>query len=215
MARAQLRLVSRSRDDAPPSAPPLDDARLLAAIRSGDEAAAAELHERLRPRVERTIAALVGSADPDRDDLTQESFVQIVLSLDRWRGECSLETWAATIAARTAFKFLRHRTVVRRAFRDNGGRELERSGPSSSRQLVARDLAHRIREHLDAIDEEKAEAFVLHDVCGFDAREVAQIAGIGEAGAHARIARGRRELHARLAEDPELRDALEGWESDG
>jgi RNA polymerase sigma factor (sigma-70 family) len=211
MGRPNLRLVASRSEATPPSTPPLDDARLLAAIRTGDEAAAAELHERLAPRVGRTIAALLGSGHPEREDLSQESFVQIVLSLDRWRGECSLETWAATIAARTVFKFLRRRTVERRAFQDAGDEPPERVGPSGTRQLVARDLATRIREHLAALDEAKAEAFLLHDVCGFDAREVAAIAGIGEAAAHGRIARGRRELHARLADDPELRDALEDW----
>jgi DNA-directed RNA polymerase specialized sigma24 family protein len=73
---------------------------------------------------------------------------------------------------------------------------------------MARNIADRIRRHLQEIDTAKAEAFLLHDVCGFDAREVAGIAGISEAAAHARIARGRRELHEKLAADPELRDAL-------
>jgi RNA polymerase sigma factor (sigma-70 family) len=212
------------------SIPPVDDAQLLAAIRAGDEAAAAELHDRLRPRVDATIRALLGVNHCEHDDLAQQSFIEIVLSLERYRGECSLETWARSISARIVFKYLRRRTTERKIFRAASSRsqsEASSSGdrssspsstspsgfpdpPSSSlnRRLIAKDLADRVRTHLDTMDPAKAEAFLLHDVCGFDAREVAGIADISEAAAHARIARGRRELQALLAADPELRDAL-------
>lgn len=235
MARPVLRVLrgARTTEDAdvpPPSgmepAPPsgvesdgsrastggIDDAQLLAAIHGGDEDAAAELHDRLRPRVDLTIRSLLGVGHSEHDDLAQQSFIQIVLSLERYRGECSLETWAATITARTVFKYLRRRTVERRIFRESGAEDHDDLPGASSlrvgKQLVARDLSKRIRGHLEEMDAAKAEAFLLHDVCGFDAREVAGIANISEAAAHARISRGRRELHAKLAADPELRDAL-------
>jgi RNA polymerase sigma-70 factor (ECF subfamily) len=194
----------------------LDDAQLLAALTNGDEHAASELHDRLRPRVDATIRSLVGPGHIEHDDLAQQSFVELVLSLERYRGECSLETWAATITARTVFKFLRRRTTERKIFRAQPQPEDEVSEPPSrfslSRQVVARDMAARVREHLDTLEPGKAEAFLLHDVCGFDAREVAGIAGISEAAAHARIARGRRELQQKLSEDPELREALADME---
>lgn len=216
MPRARLRLVASEGEPlAPPSTPPVDDGRLLAAIRAGDQGAASELHDRLRPRVDRTIRALLGGGHPEHDDLAQQTFVEIVLSLERWRGECSLETWGATIAARTVWKFLRKRGLERRVFRDAGLGLAEPKAPSSARMLVARDVASRVRAHLDAMAPDKAQAFLLHDVCGFDAREVAGIAGISEAAAHARIARGRRELHERLAEDPDLRGVLLDLEDGG
>jgi RNA polymerase sigma-70 factor, ECF subfamily len=188
----------------------MEDAQLLAAVHAGDEHAASELHDRLRPRVDSTIRALLGPGHSEHDDLAQQSFVELVVSLHRYRGECSLETWAATIAARTVFKYLRRRTTERKIFQaDPDEQAVECSGPASfKRQVMARNLAERIRKHLEKIDMAKAEAYLLHDVCGFDAREVAGIAGISEAAAHARIARGRRELHERLASDPDLRDAL-------
>jgi RNA polymerase sigma-70 factor, ECF subfamily len=212
MARPLLRLVQA--DDATakvaPGTPVLDDAQLLAALHSGDEHAASELHDRLRPRVDATIRALLGPGHSEHDDLAQQGFIEIVLSLERYRGECSLETWAATVTARTVFKFLRRRTTERKIFREAREDALdEPASPASfKRQVVARNMAERIRRHLEGVDAAKAEAFLLHDVCGFDAREVAGIAGISEAAAHARIARGRRELHEKLAADPELRDAL-------
>ncbi|MBX3201917.1 MAG: RNA polymerase sigma factor [Labilithrix sp.] len=211
MPRPLLRLVATNApSEAVERTPALDDAQLLAAVHSGDEHAASELHDRLRPRVDATIRALLGPGHPEHDDLAQQSFVELVLSLSRYRGECSLETWASTIAARAVFKFLRRRTTERKIFEAVPEESrVERSSPASfRREIMARNLAARIREVLKEIDSAKAEAYVLHDVCGFDAREVAGIAGISEAAAHARIARGRRELQERLAADPELRDAL-------
>jgi RNA polymerase sigma factor (sigma-70 family) len=212
MSRALLRLVvTNAPGAAAKDTPALDDAQLLAAVHSGDEHAASELHDRLRPRVDGTIRALLGPGHSEHDDLAQQSFVELVLSLHRFRGECSLETWAASIAARTVFKFLRRRTTERKLFQRaaEDGETIETSAPGSlKRRIMARSLAEQIRKHLEVLEPAKAEAYVLHDVCGFDAREVAGIAGISEAAAHARIARGRRELHERLAADPELRDAL-------
>ncbi|HVJ88845.1 MAG TPA: RNA polymerase sigma factor [Labilithrix sp.] len=211
MPRPLLRLVTATApSEVAPKPPAPDDAQLLAAVHSGDEHAAAELHDRLRPRVDATIRALLGPGHSEHDDLAQQSFIELVLSLDRYRGECSLETWAATIAARIVFKFLRRRTTERKIFRDASDEDFVASPSPASlkRQVVARNLAERIRRHIDQLDTAKAEAFLLHDVCGFDAREVARIAGISEAAAHARIARGRRELHEKLAADPELRDVL-------
>jgi RNA polymerase sigma-70 factor (ECF subfamily) len=206
-----LRLVVKNEPHAVArSTPPLDDAQLLARVHAGDEHAASELHDRLRPRVDTTIRALLGPGHSEHDDLAQQSFIELVLSLHRFRGECSLETWAATITARTVFKFLRRRTTEKKIFQQAmEDDDAESSSPASlKRQVMARNIAERIRKHLEGIDSAKAEAYLLHDVCGFDAREVAGIAGISEAAAHARIARGRRELHEKLAADPELRDAL-------
>lgn len=184
------------------------DRSLVEAVCAGDEREAEALHDRVRPRIDRTIRALLGPGDRDHDDLVQQSFVELVLSLPRFRGDCALETWAATIAARTVFKAIARRKVERRLFAPEALDPDTSSAASMSRAVVVRDLANRIRRHLEAMDPGKAEAYFLHDVCGFDAREVASAAGITETAAFARIARGRRELQERLAQDPELSTPL-------
>ncbi len=214
MARPLLRLLKPAdpAEESRPSSsgpPPIDDAQLLAAMQSGDEDAAAELHDRLRPRVDATIRALLRPGHAEHDDLAQQSFVEIVLSLGRYRGECALETWAATVTARTVFKWIRRRTAERKVFADVPEDAPEpRSRRDLVRELETRQLAARVRQHLATLNPVKSEAFLLHDVCGFDAREIAAMSGISETAAQARIGRGRKELHRRLAEDPELAHAL-------
>ena len=80
-----------------------------------------------------------------------------------------------------------------------------------SSALAARLLA-KLRAHLASMDLVKATAYWLHDVCGYDLKEVAQITASSVSAAQTRLVRGRRELHERMAEDPELRLGLANWE---
>lgn len=210
MARAgapKLRLVARKATPVdPPSASTssLDEAELLSALLQGDEDAAAAVHDRLRPRVAATVRRLLGVNDADYEDCVQNTFVEIVRSIDRYRGDCPLEHWAARIAAHVVYKHIRRRRCERSIFAD-ATRPSERPEPmSSSRRLVMRDLIARIRTKLAGLDDDKTYAFLLHDVLGFDLAEIAQITGVSVAAAQKRLVRGRREVHAELAGDPEL-----------
>jgi RNA polymerase sigma-70 factor, ECF subfamily len=187
----------------------LDDAALVAAVREGDEDAADALYERLQAVVEGSVRRLLGPGDPEVEDCVQTAFVEIVRAVDQYRGESSLERWASTIAAHVVFKAIRRRRTERRIF-ERGGVPERPEVVSTGRRLVARDLARRIRVELDAVALEKAEAFLLHDVLGFDLREVASALNVTVAAAQKRLVRGRAEIHARLAKDTELAAALVG-----
>lgn len=191
----------------------MDDAELLTALVGGDDEAAAALYDRLRPRVAATVGRLLGATDPDVDDCVQNAFVEIVRSIDRYRGDCPLDHWASRIAAHVVYKHIRRRRVERRIF-DGPVRPSERPEPmSTTRRLVMRDLVVRIREKLSGLDEDKTYAFLLHDVLGFDLAEIAEITGVTVAAAQKRLVRGRREVHAELAADAELA-ALDGGEEE-
>jgi len=209
-ARSRLRVVPSSPDGATPRprlpAPTLDDSQLLAAMRAGEPEAATAIHDRLRPVVERAIRRLLGPRDRDHEDLAQHAMIEVVYTIDRFRGDCPLDAWAATVAAHVVYNHMRKATVERRIF--EGFRTDDEDGPASSRNLSrdtsARSTLRRVFVHLDAIDAAKSWAYVLHDVCGYDLREVAQITETTVAAAQTRLVRGRRELHERMAADPEL-----------
>ena len=191
------------------SKPLLDDAEILAGLARGDEAAVVALHDRVRTQVDVTILRVLGRRDVDHDDLAQAALIRIVQSMVRFRGECSLDTWASRITAYTVYNEIDRRRVEQRVFSAASDADLD--PPSSAdveRETVDRSTLGRIRAHLDALEKNKAWTLVLHDVCGYDLREIAEITGVSVAAAQTRLVRGRRELHARLESDPELADVV-------
>jgi RNA polymerase sigma-70 factor (ECF subfamily) len=195
------------RAPSPPTdrAPARDDSELLAALRAADPSAATALHDRVRPQVDRTITRLLGRRDPDHADLAQLAMIELVYTIDRYRGECSLDAWTSTLTARVVYKQIRKRQTERRILGTLDAEDyVARSAPSTDREAVARDLMLRVRKHLDEIDENKAWTFLLHDACGYDLQEIAQITGVSVAAAQARLVRGRREVHERIAADPDI-----------
>ena len=187
--------------------PRLDDTRLLAAIRAGDPQAATALYERSRPIVDRTVRRLLGRPDQDQPDISQQAMVEIVRSVDRYRGECPLDAWIATVAAHIVWKSLRKRKLERRVLVMDSDQEME-SPEQPARTAMLRSVIRRVKGHLEQMDEARAWAFLLHDVHGYDIREMAQIMDVSQAAAQSRLVRARKEVHQRIARDPELADAL-------
>jgi RNA polymerase sigma-70 factor, ECF subfamily len=197
-----------------PALPALDDSELLGAVRRGDSFAATALHDRLRPEIDRTIRRLVGPNDRDHSDMAQQAIIELVSTIDRYRGDCSLDWWTSSITAHVVYKQIRRRKTERRFFGSLDADLLAeaRSPSRTGHDAMLKNLIRRVLVHLEAVDEAKAWAFVLHDVCGYDVREIAKITGVSPAAAQTRLVRGRRALHERIASDPELADLLESME---
>jgi RNA polymerase sigma-70 factor, ECF subfamily len=203
----KLRLV---KGDAGTMPEPLDDARLVAAVRSGNSGMAGAFYDRTRPVVEKTVLRLLGARDSDSDDLVQVAMIELIHSLDRFRGECSLDTWSSTIAGNVVYKHIRRRSLERSIFsRELAPEEVPRS---THQQPVLRGMVDRVMRHLEAMAHERAWTFLLHDVHGYSLDEVASITGASVAAAQSRLVRGRRELHERIAGDPDLAGGLDALE---
>jgi RNA polymerase sigma-70 factor, ECF subfamily len=208
----RLRLVSRQaprkgeREAA--ASPSVDDSQLLAAMRAGDKSVASAFHDRVKPQVDRTLLRLFRRYDVDHEDLRQLALIELVITIGRFRGECSLDSWVGALTARIVFKHLRRRQAERRLF---GALEWEDAAPQSGvgPDPMVRNLMQHATLHLLSMEPNRAWAFFLHDVLGYELRELAQIMNVSLSAAQSRLVRGRRELHERFAKDPELADLLE------
>jgi RNA polymerase sigma-70 factor (ECF subfamily) len=180
----------------------------LAAMRAGDKTVASAFHDRVRPQVDRALLRLFRRYDVDHEDLRQLALIELVMTIGRFRGECSLDSWVGALTARIVFKHLRKRQAERRLF---GALEREDAAPASGvgADPLVRNLMQHASLHLQAMEPNRAWAFFLHDVLGYELRELARIMGISVSAAQSRLVRGRRELHERFADDPELADLLE------
>jgi RNA polymerase sigma-70 factor (ECF subfamily) len=205
-----LRLVPRDASTPlPVSRPVLDDQALVAAVQRGDERVASALCDRVWPQVDKTVRRLLGSRDADRDDLSQLSLIELVGTIGRYRGDCSLDSWAQTVTAHVVFKHIRRRQIERRIFADLLTDDVP-SPTHTEGNSAARELLGRVAGHLDGMNAGRAWAFVMHDVLGYDLREIATMTGASVAATQSRLVRGRRELHRLVGDDPELVELVAG-----
>jgi RNA polymerase sigma-70 factor (ECF subfamily) len=205
-----LRLVAADSAARQPTAAEVD-ADLLTAVRAGQNAAAVAFHDRVRPIVERTLGRLLGARDPDHEDLTQQALIDLVLSLERFRGECPLDAWAAVISARAAYKHIRRRKIERRLFVLSDSEGLERVDRAASNTALYRNSIRRVEKHLAGMDAKRAWTFVLHDVHGFSLKEISEITKVSVAAVQSRLVRGRKEMHQRIVEDPDLVGSMDDF----
>lgn len=192
----------------------LDDTALVAAVRSGDAAVASRFCDRVWPAVDRTIRRMLGHRDVDRDDVAQLALIELVGTIGRYRGDCSLDSWAQTITSRVIFKHIRRRRLERRIFTELLTDEIAAyaAPEQNERRAATRELLSRVGQLLDRLNADRAWAFVLHDLLGYDLREIAEMTGASVSATQTRLVRGRRELHERVAGDPDLIELVNGME---
>jgi RNA polymerase sigma-70 factor, ECF subfamily len=177
------------------------DQTIIHAVLEGDTRVAGLLYDRLYPVVDRTLVRIMGGRGSDHEDLVQQVFEQIVLTLTRRRfaGACSLSRWGAVVATNVAISSIRKRVRERR-WVDRSCAEPPSGwpAPEGERWTAERIDLRRVQEALGRMDPKKAEALVLHDVFGHQLSEIAVLTGASVAATQSRLVRGRRDLSRRL-----------------
>ncbi len=177
-----------------PSNPPTlsgagpSDAALVVAARAGERWASEALFHRYVRTVNRLAFRLMGR-DVDVDDLVQESFAQALTGLGRLQEPGAFGSWLAAIVARTAYKMIRRRQLLRRV--GLSGKE----GPIDPETMISReappDVAVELRRvygELHRLPAALRVPLVLHRIEGMQLDEVAAIVGASVATVKRRIA---------------------------
>jgi RNA polymerase sigma-70 factor (ECF subfamily) len=211
-AQRRLRLVTPPAEpgvaagvSASPESRP-DEASVLAGLERRDRDASLLFYERARPIVDRTLCRLLGARDPDYEDLAQVALYELVSTLEQFRRECPLDAWLSIVTARVVYRHIRRRRLERRFLASTSD---EHAAPVAPAAFASRQAVDRVRRHLGRMDPKRAWAFLLHDVYGYDLTQIAQIMGSSVSAAQSRLVRGRREVHERIAKDPELSNCLD------
>ena len=177
----------------------------MLAARAGNFAAFAALHRRLSPILFRRLSRLVHGAD--LDDVMQEVFLQLHVSLDRYDPTRPLINWVHRIARNVAFSHLRKRP----AELDSMGLAALQCAPDEWRRLSSRDRLRLLDAVLKQLSPEARDNFVMFAVEGLTLAEIAEICDepLNTVAARVRRARERLLLALRSREPGETSAELE------
>ena len=174
-----------------PDESPTDDAAVVRAVRGGDRAAFARLHERYAPLVHGILLARV--TPDDADDLVQDVFLHAIRKLRTLRDDACFGPWIATMTRRFAVRHYRRRrgTVPLPA-------GLASEGDDPARAGRAEDDAQRVLAVIRGLPEAYGETLVLRLVEGLSGPEIAARSGLTHGSVRVNLHRGLRLLRQRL-----------------
>ncbi len=175
-----------------------EDDALMQRAGAGDRAACGMLVQRhLRP-----VTAFAGRLLSDRDDaeeVAQETFLRLWTEAPRWRpGGAKLSTWLFRVAHNLAIDRIRRRRPTTPL---DGGIDPVDPRPDPAQAYAEDETARRVAAALADLPERQRTAIVLCHHQGLSNADAAAVLGVGVEAVESLLARGRRTLRRRLADE--------------
>ena len=201
------------------------DARLLAALRAGDEEAFAALVRRHHASMKR-VARMYVSTDAVAEEVVQETWLAAIAGLERFEQRATLKTWLFHILTNKAkTRGVRERRTVPFASLAGGDEpavspdRFQRDGDAwpghwatpprpwedPERRLQSLEARERLREAIAALPSAQQAVLTLRDVEGLEAEEVCALLDLTPGNQRVILHRAR----------AKVRDALEQWFDEG
>jgi RNA polymerase sigma-70 factor, ECF subfamily len=191
----------------------VDETTLIAALRSGDEAAFARLVDQHTPSVLRVARGYVPSHEI-AEEVVQETWIALLKGVAKFEGRSSLRTWLFTVMINIAkARGIRERrdadaamlafaggTVDPARFRTGDDpwpghwKEGEEPSPfpdTPEGSVLGNELVDIARRELDKLPERQRTVVTLRDMRGFDSAEVCELLDITMANQRVLLHRGR------------------------
>jgi len=175
----------------------IGDHELVARHRQGDTDAFGEIYRRHAGRLYGVAYRMVGHAG-EAEDLLQEIFLQAHRKLGGFKGQSALATWLYRLAMNHCLDHLRSKAS--RMSRATGSLDVDEvpppAAPAGAVELTVSRLD--LERAIAQLPEGCRAAFLLHDVEGFEHREVAEMLGIAEGTSKSQVHKARLRLRATL-----------------
>lgn len=188
-----------------------DDAQLLALCRQGDGRAFRALYTRYKTDVYRVVAHML-SAQTERDDVVQEVFLQVFRSLPRFKGQAKLSTWIHRVAVNVVLQHIRKKkSRIQLQLQKDGvapHRQAENQGTDDTPEqaMLLNERRAAVERALQCLSPKKRIAFILRELKGLSAKEIAEIVGAPVLTVRTRVFYARREFYRLLAAEPAFDD---------
>lgn len=183
------------------------DHELVLAIGQGDEAAFQEIVQRYRSQIINFIYRMIN--DYDRAiDLSQETFLRIYTSANRYQATYSFSTYIYRIAANLAISELRQRKRRRwisffspfRGKDDEQEQEMDfpAQAPLQDEVMIDTERRKAVTTAIQSLPEKYRLTLVMRDVEGLSYEQIVDITGLSEGTVKSRINRARNLLKDKL-----------------
>jgi RNA polymerase sigma-70 factor (ECF subfamily) len=173
---------------------------LVRRAQAGDEAAFREIVERYQAKVLSIIHGIVRQRN-DVEDIAQQVFAKVYLSIRSFDFRSSLITWIYKITVNECFDYLRKKKVRKLVYEsdlsEDEVRRVENTEPSIDRQPAAdTTLARRdyVLKLLSRVSEEERMLLMMKEVEGYSVEELAQSTGMNENTIKVKLFRARQKL---------------------
>lgn len=179
------------------------NADLVTSAQKGEEWAFEALFEQHKQRVYALCLRMIGNT-ADAEELTQEAFLQVFRKIQTFRGHSAFSTWLHRVAVNTVLMRLRKKNVNEVSLEDSTRQEEFEEAP---KEYGAPDLA--LTGTIDRVNLKRAmamlpigyrQAFVLHDVQGYEHNEIAALLGCSIGNSKSQLHKARARLRKLLQE---------------
>jgi RNA polymerase sigma-70 factor (ECF subfamily) len=167
-----------------------------------------QVHEQHADFVWRSLQRL-GVRDSDLEDALQDVFLVVHRKLDTFDGSARLTTWLYGIALRVAAAHRRRAHIRREEMTPDLESTQSAGADDPEAALLERESRRRLESVLDSMSLEKRAVFVMFEIEGLTAVEIAEIVGVPVGTVHSRLYAARGEF-ARAAERWARRDRFGG-----
>jgi RNA polymerase sigma-70 factor (ECF subfamily) len=181
-----------------------NEAEIIQQATEGDPAAFECLYRSHCKRVYAVCLRMVGDTT-EAEDLTQEAFLLLFRKIHTFRGESAFSTWLHRLVVNTVLMHLRKKSLP--VVSMETGPTPDGEATPSSVEIAASDLL--LEGSIDRINLGRCVAqlpagsraiFVLHDVQGYQHREIAEMLGRSEGASKSQLHKARKRLRELLHE---------------
>ncbi|MFK8000994.1 MAG: RNA polymerase sigma factor [Polyangiales bacterium] len=170
-----------------------------------DVSAQRALFQRLKRTIHRTLYRIMGS-NAQVPDLIQDSFVEVFRSLPSFEGRSTLDTWADTVAARVAYRYLSMK--VKRPGHLRLVDDVQEDRSTDESRYAARRAVESLYAILDGLEAKYRIAYTLYVIDGRSMSDVATVTAVSIVAAKNRVWRARKMVGERARHNPALREFI-------
>jgi len=184
----------------------IDDSVLVQRSQTGDLEAMERLILKYQSRIFNVVLKMCGNSD-DAAELTQETFVKVIESIEKFKGKSSFYTWVFRIAVNLTLNYCQRNARMATRSLDAEESESDSQGRQGLKEFLSddsaadpavlaqrRELCDLAKTALLKLEEPQRAVMVLRDIEGMNYAEIAEVLNVELGTVRSRLSRARSHL---------------------